>query len=122
MSNEEVAISNPILGSLKVNGSNINNIFTVLGFIMISLIAWVLWQHHVQAADTDKASAASIKESNKQFVDALKESNVATVKALEKISEEQKKATEAQRETNCLLSLPQDRRTNAGEICKRIAR
>jgi hypothetical protein len=82
----------------------------------------VLWAHNAGAGDTEKTIAIVMKESNKAIVEVLKESNAQTQKVLEKINDQAQKQAEAQRETNCLLSLPQDRRTNAAEICKRIAR
>ncbi len=46
-----VEASNPILGSLKVSGANVNNIVSVFGFIGIAFLCWVTWNHEVAAKD-----------------------------------------------------------------------
>jgi len=88
-----VEASNPVLGSFKVSSANLNTLFTVLGFILTALIAWVLFNHTNDTKDASKELASAMKE-----------------------------MTQAAREQNCLISLPQDRREQNSEICKRISR
>ena len=90
---QTVEASNPILGSLKVSSANLNTLFTVLGFVMTCLIAWVLYTHTSDAKDATKELATALREQ-----------------------------TVAAREQNCLISLPQERREQNSELCKRIAR
>ena len=88
-----VEATNPVLGSFKVSSANLNTLFTVLGFILTALIAWTLYNH---SSDT--------KDASKELATALREQ------------------TQAAREQNCLISLPQERREQNSEICKRISR
>lgn len=85
---------------LKLTGANLNTLFTVLGFILSCLIAWVLWQHQTSAASKDDV-----------FVSALKD--VATA---------QRETTTVQREMNCLISIPEAQREAKAEFCKRVTR
>lgn len=117
-----VEASNPILGNLKVSGANVNNIFTVIGFVLLVLLCWVTWQHHVDAKDADKSVITILKENNKATAEALKESTASQNRILEKMSEQQQRTVEAIREGNCLLGQPQDRRAQNAEFCKRISR
>lgn len=120
--NSSVEASNPVLGSLKVSGANVNNILTTFSFLGIAFLSWIAWNHNVDAKDNEKGVVIVLKESNKAQTEALKSSNEATNKILEKMNDTQQRTVEALREANCLLALPQDRRTNASEFCKRIAR
>lgn len=103
-----VEASNPVLGSLKVSGASINTIFTVFSFVLLVLLCWILWQHEVNARDSDKTVAASIVKSNE-----------GVAKALEKLAESQDRYTEEQRKTNCLLELPQEQRIRCDRILRR---
>ena len=90
---QTVEASNPILGSLKVSSANLNTLFTVLGFIVTCLVAYVLFSH-----------TGETKEASKELAAALREQTVAA------------------REQTCIISLPQERREQNSELCKRIAR
>ena len=123
MAEDNLEVSNPILGSLKIPSSmNINTIFTIFGFILTCLIAWVVWHHQADAKDGEKQVAAVLKEGNKEIAQALKESNLLVKEAIQQMSVEQRRANEIGREQTCLLTLPPDRRTNAGDFCKRLSR
>ena len=63
---------------LKLTGSNLNTLFTILCFIVVCLIAYVLWTH-----------TGETKEASKVLADALKEQTVAT------------------REQTCVYTIPQ---------------
>lgn len=91
----------------------------VLGIGYISL---TLYNHGVDAKDGATEIAKALEKSNLKVADALEKSNAKVVEALDRQSNEQRRATEAIKEGNCLNSLPQDRRINAAEICKRTAR
>lgn len=117
-----VEATNPILGSLKVSGANVNTIFTIFSFVLILGAFMVLWNHQVEAKDNIKDVAQVLKESNKDIAVALKESNAAVTEAIKQMAREQQRANEIGREQTCLLTLPPDRRTNAGDFCKRLSR
>lgn len=54
---------------------------------------------------------ADVHASSKELSQVMKEMTAAQIKGVE-----------AQRELNCLISLPQERRENSIEFCRRIAR
>ena len=112
---QNIEVTNPVLGSLKVSSANLNTIFTVFGFILTALIAWVLWFHTGESKDANKAVAIELKEANHVIAVTLKESNKELGTAL-------KELTVASREQNCLLSIPLERRQENVEMCKRISR
>lgn len=99
-----------------------NTIFTVFGFILVVLLCWVTWTHQVDAKDADKSIAQILKDNNKVVAEALRDNTDKQNRILEKISEQQQKMIEGQREANCLLGIPPERRANSGEWCKRISR
>ncbi len=119
---QSVELTNPIFGSAKVSGATVNTIFTVFGFVLLMFCSFVLWNHQVEAKDGGKEVAQALKDSNKEIAAALKESQAAMVEAMKKMSREQERANEIGREQTCLLTLPPDRRTNAGDFCKRLSR
>lgn len=77
---------------LKLTGSNLNTLFTILGFLVSCLIAYVLWSH---TGETKEASTA--------LVSALKEQ------------------TQVVRESNCLQTYrgPDEQKSN---FCKQVSR
>ena len=117
-----VDVSNPILGSLKVSGANVNTLFTICGFVLSCILAWVLFTHQSEAKDNGKEIAAALKESNREMAQALKDTNRDVAEAIKQMAIEQRRANEIGREQTCLLTLPPDRRTNAGDFCKRLSR
>ncbi len=119
---QSVEATNPILGSLKVSGATVNTIFTVFGFCGIVIIAMVTWGHQVDAKDNAKSVVEVLKESSKATAEVLKESTAAQNKILEKMAEQQQKTVEAIRESNCLLGIPPERRSQSAEWCKRLSR
>lgn len=108
---------------IKVRGSDI--LTTVIGMTMaagLTTVLLIVWDIRVQAAEVGKTTAQVLKESNAETAKALKESNKDVAAAMIRLAEEQRRATEAIKEGNCLLSIPQDRRVNAADVCKRTAR
>lgn len=120
---QSVDVSNPILGSLKVSGATVNTIFTVFGFVVTSLIAWVLWTHHADAKDLGRTVAQELKEANKEIAQTLKESQKDVKETNRDVSKALQDLAQAMREQNCLAQFPtpQERAQNA-ELCKRISR
>jgi predicted negative regulator of RcsB-dependent stress response len=57
---------------VKLTGTNLNNLFTVLVFILVCLIAWVLWGHTGDAKEASKFLAEAIKDQTQ----ATREQNV----------------------------------------------
>jgi len=100
--NDGADISAKVAGQ-EVNIKNIksvNTIFTLLGFALTCLIAFMLFEHR-----NDERGARH------EFILAIKELTGA-----------QRETTSSMREQNCLLSLPQDQRQAQMEFCKRISR
>ena len=102
-------------GSLKVSSANLNTIFTAFAFVMLCIVSWVLWSHTVDAKDTGKEVAGALKEANKETATVLKEANKDLTQIL-------KELTQAAREQNCLMSMPEAKRPANAELCKRISR
>ena len=68
------------------------------------------------------SDAKSVKEANLAVVQAIKESGAMTAKAIEQFTIEQKRSTNAQRETACLSDPTLRNRADAREFCKRMSR
>lgn len=108
---------------VKVRGSDI--LTTVIGMVMAAGMAGVglmIFDHRAEAKDGATEIAKALEKSNAKVAEALEKSNKLVVEALDRQANEQRRATEAVKEGNCLLSLPQDMRVNAAEVCKRTAR
>ncbi len=94
MPEQQESIDAEVAGQkLSVKVGSLNTLATVLTLIMVSLIGWILFTHSADARD-----------GTKEHVGALKE--MVTV----------------QREANCLNSIPNDRKPDSAEFCKRISR
>ena len=111
------------------NVKSLNTIVTVLNFFSFCVLAVFLYFADVNAQKTNgndtaehKAIVDAIQKANGAMVQAIKEAQHVNITVLEKINAQAARQEQATRETNCLLSLPQDRRTNAAEACRRIAR
>lgn len=116
MPDDTVEASNPVLGSFKVSGQNVNTIATVATLILVSIVAYVLNAHAGDAKETGKAVAQELKEANKEVANTLKESNREVAKVLNELAA-------AMREQNCLAQFPtQVERARNAELCKRISR
>jgi hypothetical protein len=97
------------------NVKSLNTFATLIGVaIGIAVLIFVV-THSVDAKDNGKEIAKILKESGKEVTATLKESQ----KELSTVLRELGQAT---REQNCLLSLPQEKRTENVELCKRISR
>ena len=112
----EVAVGDK---KLKFRGSDwLSLLGTAVGVLMV----YMLWEHKVEAADGARAAAQVMKEASKENAQAIKESQQAATEAMKALTIEQRRGNEAMREVACLLAMPQDRRQNNQEICKRISR
>lgn len=113
---ESVEVTNPLLGTLKLAGSNVNTIATVCTLILVCIIAYVLSAHAGDAKDGAKSVAAELKEANKEVASTLKESNKDIAKVLSELAQ-------AMREANCLaqFTTPTEKAANA-DLCKRLSR
>jgi len=102
----------------KINLRNIkslNTLATVASLIVMILVSYMLFMHATEAKDNTKEIATILKESNKEVSTVLRESNKELGQILKELSQ-------ATREQNCLLSLPQEKRAENIELCKRISR
>ena len=112
---QTVEVSNPSLGSFKISSANLNTLFTVLGFVVLCIVAWVLWTHMDDARAGGKEVAKELKEANKEVASALKESNREISKVLSELAR-------AMREANCLQSFPTPKeKAQNTDLCKRIS-
>ncbi len=100
---QEAGISTP-LGSVSFKGKRMAEFIAILSLCLLFLLAYVLWEHKAEAR-TDAANLAGV----------LKEMTVA-----------QHSMVQAQREQNCLLSLPPEKREreyfSSNSFCKQISR
>lgn len=96
---EEASITTPA-GSLSLKGKNTATYLAALGLFLAALVAYVLFEHKGDA----------------------EESNKLLVKAIEEMTAAQKDGVAAQREMNCLISVPQELRERQAAFCKNIAR
>ena len=89
--------------------------------------ALVLYQHEAHSQSDLKATidananvVNAMKENNKALVEALKESNQNTLGAIKELTAEQRKSTNAMKETACLLDPAVKDRRDGREFCKRM--
>lgn len=111
---ETVEVTNTPLGSFKISSANLNTIITVLCFIVVCLIAYVLTAHSTEAKESGTKVAQELKEANREVAQALRESNREVAKVLNDLAR-------AMREQNCLNAFPPERRHQNAELCKRIS-
>ena len=116
MADDNLEVTNPILGSLKIASANLNTIATVVTLIVAGVMSWVLFAHAGDAKESGKEVAKELKEANREVAAALNESNKEVSKVLYDLAQ-------AIREQNCLAQFPtpQEKARNA-DLCKRISR
>lgn len=78
---------------VSIKTNSLNTLATVLTLIMVSVIGYIMFTHSADARDGTKELIGTLKD-------------VVTV----------------QRESNCLASIPNDRKPDGAEFCKRISR
>lgn len=86
--------------AIDLENVSLNTFFTLVGFLLIVLIAWAIVEHRDDS-----------KYHGKEFLGAIKE-----------VVQEQKVMTQAIRESNCLVSLSPEERKRDAEFCKRVSR
>ena len=86
---------------IKIRGSDL--LTSVIGMVMctgLGLFGYVLWEHKTDARETAAILSAAINQ----------------------MTTAQREMTQAQREQNCLIALPQDKRERQAMFCKNITR
>lgn len=97
--NTEVDIENPMLGKLKISGQTAGTIVSVLILVLVSLIAYLLWEHRAEAKTTDQ----SIERVFEKWVEVQNETN------------------RLHRQTNCLIGY-QGPPANKKDFCEQVTR
>ena len=110
----QTSIQTP-LGSVSFNGKRTAEFISILSLCALMIVGYALWEHKTDADN----NATDIKI-------LLKEVSNANRDAIQEMVRVQRANVEAQREMNCLISLPQDERrkefTAANSLCKRLSR
>lgn len=78
---------------LSFKTGSLNTVATIATLVLVCLLCYVVWVHTI---DT--------KEASKELVSVMKENAQAT------------------REQTCIIGLPQDRREQNADLCKRLSR
>ena len=91
--NESKADIKTPLGSLSFSGKRTAEFIAILSLCLLFLLAYTFWEHKTDA-----------KEATKELIIGVKEFSVA------------------QREMACIISLPQEQRSQSSAFCKTIAR
>ena len=97
------------------NVKSLNTLATIATLIIVCLIGYIIFTHTSDAKDSGKEIAAELKATNKDTATVLRETS-------KEISAGLKELAIAARESNCLLTIAQDKRADAADICKRISR
>lgn len=84
---------------LKIKTASLNTIATVATLVVVCLIAYVLFEHRMDA----KAGGLAMTDAVLNMVKA------------------QQDTTRAHRETNCLMGIPEAQRESKADWCKRIS-
>lgn len=98
-SNEESVEAETPVGKIRVRGTDLVAILTLIG---VFASVFLMWDHRAVSSEGEKALASAINE----------------------LSKATRAGNRAQREMNCLISLPQDRReaefNSPNGLCKRL--
>ena len=119
---KSLEVSGPGGTGIRAKGYRLADLAWPLLVIGVGYCALTLFNHTADAKDNGKEVAQALKDSNREVAQALKDSNLAVAEAMKQMAKEQQRANEIGREQTCLLTLPPDRRTNAGDFCKRLSR
>jgi len=84
----------------KITGKKTTELIMVFSLCLLGVMAWILWEHKIDDRSAKSDLAAALRE----MTGAAKE------------------GVQAQREMNCLISLPQDMREKQASFCKNISR
>ena len=99
---------------------SLNTLATMATLIVVSVTAYMIFTHAGDAVANGKEVASELKAANKEAARDRKEANKEQADLLKELGR-------AAREQNCLIatgvaSLPPERRLEAADLCKRIAR
>jgi hypothetical protein len=112
--NGSLEIETPV-GKAKLHAKRTAELITVLLAVFTGIMAWIVFKHDSEARDNTHRVVETVKEANGDLKDAVRVMTEAQVEMIR-----------AQREANCLLSLPQDKREaefySPNSLCKRMAR
>lgn len=111
---ESVEVKTPFFSG-KVSSANLSTIFMGCTLLVVCLTGYALIVHAADTKEVSSKVAADLVTGNKAVADALRDSNKDVAAAL-------KEQTQAIRENTCVITLPQDRREQNSDICKRISR
>jgi hypothetical protein len=117
----EIDVSNPMLGSLRTRGYRLMDLVCLISLGLMGWACTMLYNHNADAKDDSKSVAQVLKESNKEIAGALKEATRENAEAMKAFAVEQRRMTQAIRESNCLLDPAMRNRPDAREFCKRMA-
>lgn len=95
--------------------------YRLLDLLWFPIAVGVAWSS-LTLYNHDTSAQVFRSSSNKAVIDAIKDSNSSTVKAIQELTAEQKKSTNAMRETACLLDPAMRNRQDGREFCKRLTR
>lgn len=110
-------------GKIRAKGYRMMDIVALGALCLMGLTTMLVWDHRAEAKDGSKEVAHALKEANKVVADTLKETTNNTNGVVKEMAQVIREMAQEQRETNCLLALPPDKRTpNAAEICRRASR
>lgn len=81
------------IGNFKLSGAGVNTIATFITLVLVALLCILLYQHIGQADKRDEGLSKAFQE-----------------------------MAQAQREQNCLISIPEAQREAKADFCKRITK
>ena len=84
-------------GKIRVRGSDV---LTTFGIAAVVLVGYMVWEHKEDSKTTQTAFIGDVRE----------------------MTAAQRDSVQAQREMNCIISLPQEQRQRDIEFCKRVVR
>ncbi len=115
MNGNETVEADTVLGKFKLSSGSLNTLLTTLLLVVCCLIYYSVWIHTVDARSENIQVAQDLKQTNKELAVALREANTDQTNAM-------KEMTKAIREQTCLISMPEGKRTDNVDLCRRLSR
>lgn len=113
-------------GSVALNSKKMAEIISVALICVVGIMGYILWDHSMDARAAEGEFKKFLETMSERNTKALEQATTRQAQMIEKLVETQKQNIEAQREMNCLISLPQEERRKEfiGEnsFCKRMSR
>jgi uncharacterized membrane protein YhiD involved in acid resistance len=101
--------------SFRSKSKYMAELVALASLVLLNLLAYVFWQHQQETKASYAAFTTEMRENTKELTGVIKDLNVSM-----------KAQTNAQREMNCLIALPAERREREYEspnsFCKRMTR